>query len=42
MGKLKAILSAITVRKKEKSFIDNELAGMGPGKKPGKKKGAKK
>lgn len=28
--------------KDEKSFIDNELAGMGPGKKPGRKKGAKK
>lgn len=42
MGKLKTFLSAITVRKDEKSFIDNELAGMGPGKKPGKKKGAKK
>lgn len=42
MGKLKTFLSAITVRKGEKSFIDNELAGMGPGKKPGKKKGAKK
>lgn len=27
--------------KDEKSFIDNELADMGPGKKPGKK-GAKK
>ncbi len=42
MGKLKTLLSAITVRKEEKSFIDNELADMGPGKKPGKKKGAKK
>lgn len=41
MGKLKTFLSAITVRKEEKSFIDNELADMGPGKKPGKK-GAKK
>lgn len=41
MGKLKTLLSAITVRKDKKSFIDNELAGMGPGKKPGKK-GAKK
>lgn len=41
MGKLKQLLSAITVRKEEKSFIDNELADMGPGKKPGKK-GAKK
>lgn len=41
MGKLKTFLSAITTRKDEKSFIDNELADMGPGKKPGKK-GAKK
>ena len=41
MGKLKQLLSAITVRKEEKSFIDNELADMGPSKKPGKK-GAKK
>lgn len=41
MGKLKTLLSAITVRKDEKSFIDNELSNMGPGKKP-KKKGAKK
>lgn len=42
MGKLKTLLSAITARKGEKSFINNELAGMGSGKKPGKKKGAKK
>lgn len=41
MGKIKAFISAITVRKGERSFIDNELADMGPGKKPGKK-GAKK
>lgn len=41
MGKLKTLISAITVRKGEKSFIDNELTAMGPGKKPGKK-GAKK
>lgn len=41
MGKLKTFLSAITTRKGERSFIDNELADMGPGKKP-KKKGAKK
>lgn len=42
MGKLKQLLSAITVRKEEKSFIDNELADMGPGKKPGRKKEIKK
>lgn len=28
--------------KDEKSFIDNELADMGPGNKPGREKGAKK
>lgn len=37
MGKLKTLLSAITVRNDEKSFIDNELADMGPGKKGAKK-----
>lgn len=42
MGKLQKLFSALTVRKEEKSFIDNELAEMGPGKKPGKKKGAQK
>lgn len=41
MGKLKQLLSAITVCKEEKSFVDNELVGMGPGNKPGKKKGSK-
>lgn len=42
MGKLKKLLSAITVRKEEKSFVDNELVDMGPGSKPGRKKGSKK
>ena len=37
MGKLKTLLSAITVRKDEKSFIDNELADIGQGKKGAKK-----
>lgn len=37
MGKLKNLLSAITVRKDKKSFIDNELADMGSGKKGAKK-----
>lgn len=41
MGKLKQLLSAITVRKEEKSFVDNELVDMGPGSKPGRKKGSK-
>lgn len=39
---LKTTLISIWTKKKDKdSFIENELAGMGPGKKP-KKKGAKK
>ena len=37
MGKLKAFISAITTRKDEKSFINNELADMGSGKKGAKK-----
>lgn len=40
---LKTALISIWTKKKDKdSFIKNELADMGPGKKPGKKKGAKK
>ena len=42
MGKLKILISAIAVRKDEKTFIDNELVAMGPGNKPGRKKEAKK
>lgn len=42
MGKLKNFFSTIITRKEEKSFIEHELAEMGPGKKPGKKKGVKK
>lgn len=39
---LKTVLISIWTKKKDKdSFINNELANMGPGKKPGKK-GAKK
>lgn len=39
---LKTALISIWTKKKDKdSFIKNELASMGPGKKP-KKKGAKK